>query len=331
MKTFLALIEKPGHVCYRYRVAAFESFLREAGWRLEAQPVARGLAFLRQLPAVGRADAVILQRRLLNWWQLPLLRRKAKRLLFDIDDAVFLRDSNSRRGPESWRRRRRFSATARVADAVLAGNAFLADEVRRAGGTAIDMPTCVDGSLYQPTPSARTGGVRLVWIGSRSTMPSLDALAGPLAEATRRCPGLTLAVICDAAPTYAGVHIEFVPWSEATEARALAEGDAGLSILPEHLWSRGKCGLKVVQYMAAGLPTIANPYGVHEAMVISGETGVLARSPAEWTDAIVRLAEDVAYRHRLGAAARAKFDAEYSVAAWGKRFVAALGATAGDR
>lgn len=324
MKTLLALVEKPGHVCYRYRVAAFEPFLRDAGWRLEAEPLAKGIAFLRQLASVDRADTVILQRRLLNWWQLMLLSRRAKRLLFDIDDAVFFRDSNSSRGPESWRRQRRFDATARAANAVLSGNAFLADAVRRAGGTAIDMPTCVDGALYHPTPSSRTGGIRLVWIGSRSTMPSLDALAAPLAEASRRCPGLTLAVICDAAPSFPGVDIEYVPWSEATEAKALADGDAGISILPEHLWSRGKCGLKVVQYMAAGLPTIANPYGVHDAMIIPGETGLLAKSPAEWSDGIVRLAHDVEFRRRLAAAARKKFDAEYSVCAWGARFVAAL-------
>jgi glycosyltransferase involved in cell wall biosynthesis len=324
VKTLLALIEKPGHVCYRYRVAAFEPFLQQAGWRLEAEPVGRGLAFLRQLQSISRADAVILQRRLLNWWQLLLLRRNAKRLLFDIDDAVFFRDSNSPRGPESWRRRRRFDATVRASHAVLCGNPFLADAVRRAGGTAIDMPTCVDGSLYAPAPSARVGAARVVWIGSRSTMPSLDALAGPLAEATRRCPGLTLAVICDAAPSYPGVNIEFVPWSEATEAKALADGDFGISILPEHLWSQGKCGLKVVQYMAAGLPAIANPYGVHEAMIVPGATGMLAKSPAEWIDAVVKLANGVEFRHRLGAAARAKFDAEYSVAAWGTRFVQAI-------
>src|SRR5882724_4595811 len=96
LKTLLALIDKPGHVCYRYRVLAFGPWLRDAGWNIEAQPLAHGIApFLRQLNNVARADAVLLQRRLLSWWQIRLLRHAAKTLIFDIDDAVFYRDSNS--------------------------------------------------------------------------------------------------------------------------------------------------------------------------------------------------------------------------------------------
>src|SRR5436190_8002090 len=94
LKTILALIETPNHVCYRYRIQAFAPWLNKAGWRLESQPIAHGFVpFLRQLKDVARADAVILQRRLLSWWQVRLLRRRAQALIFDIDDAVFYRDS----------------------------------------------------------------------------------------------------------------------------------------------------------------------------------------------------------------------------------------------
>ena len=322
MKTLLALIEKPGHVCWRYRVAAFEPYLRDAGWRLESVALDRGFGFLRQMKTVARADAVLLQRRLLSWWQIRLLRQNAKRLFFDIDDAVFLRDNNSPRGAESHRRSRRFRATVERADGVFAGNEFLAAEARC--WTTADrvhfVPTCVDPAKYRPTPSTRTGGeVRLVWIGSRSTMTSLDAIAPALAEASRQLPGLALRVVCDVFPNLPGVEVVPVVWSEAAEAAELASGDIGVSWLPEHPWSRGKCGLKVVQYMAAGLPVIANPYGVNPTMIESGVHGVLASSPAEWTAAIVRLARDAELRQRMGAASRARLEAEYGVPAWGPR------------
>lgn len=328
MKTLLALVEKPGHVCYRYRVQVFEPWLRDAGWALEAQPVAHGIVpFLRQLKDVRRADAVVVQRRLLNWWQCRLLRSRAKTLIFDFDDAIFFRDSNSSRDHESYRRRQRFARIVRTFDAALAGNAFLADQARRFADadSVFDMPTCVDPKLYLPRPSTRHGGdIRLVWIGSRSTMTSLDELQPGLAEASRRLPGLKLRVICDDFPTLEGVAIEPVTWSEATEAAELASADVGISHLPEHPWSRGKCGLKVLQYMAAGLPVIANPYGVHETMIDSETTGLLARSPAEWADAIVRLANDPILRQRLGAAGRRKLETDYSVDAWGPRFASIL-------
>ena len=326
-KTLLALIEKPGHVCFRYRVAAFEPALAEAGWRLEAEAVEHGcLASVHQLRSAARADAVLLQRRLLSWWRIRLLRRFAKYLIFDIDDAVFHRDSNNPRGPESSSRLRRFAATVKRADAILAGNAFLADQSRRFASPerVHEFPTCVDASLYEPRTSERSGGeTRLVWIGSRSTMTSLDGIREGLAEATRRLPGLKLRVVCDAFPKLAGVEVVPVSWTESTEAEELAGADIGVSWLPEHPWSLGKCGLKVLQYMAAGLPVVANPFGVHPSMV-SAETGILARSPFEWADAIMKLASDPQLRRRLGSDARRRLEVDYSVRAWGRKFASCL-------
>jgi glycosyltransferase involved in cell wall biosynthesis len=329
VKTLLALVESPGHVCWRYRVAAFGPALEAAGWRVETAALERGVfPFLRQLTEVTRADAVLLQRRLLSWWQLRLLRRHAQSLFFDIDDAVFYRDSNSARGHKSGRRLRRFRATVRQCDGVLAGNHFLAEEARRWAFTdrVHYFPTCVDPGLYRPRPSERRGGdVRLVWIGSRSTMPSLDAIQPGLAEATRRLPGLTLRVVCDVFPTLAGVNVVPVSWSEATEANELANADIGISYLPEHPWSRGKCGLKVLQYMAAGLPVIANSYGVHPEM-IEGGAGVLAGTSSKWADAIVRLAENAEIRRRMAVASRARVEAAYAVERWGQRLAQLLDA-----
>ena len=328
MKTLLALIEKPGHVCWRYRVAAFEPYLRDAGWRLESVPLDRGFGVFRQMKTVAAADAVLLQRRLLSWWQIRLLRQNAKRLFFDIDDAVFLRDSTQRAAepraagvPAASGRRSSRS------DGVFAGNEFLAAEARRwtAAERVHFVPTCVDPAKYRPTPSTRTGGdVRLVWIGSKSTMTSLDAIAPALAEATRRLPRLKLRVVCDVFPSLPGVDVVPVVWSEAAEAAELASGDIGVSWLPEHPWSRGKCGLKVLQYMAAGLPVIANLYGVSPTMIESGIHGILAASPMEWADAIVRLARDAELRRRMGAASRARLEAEYGVSVWGPRMARLL-------
>src|SRR5262249_15154411 len=121
-----ALVERVDHVCCRYRVAAFRPFWERAGWELEIRPLPEhwwgwfGLG-----KELCRADAVLLQRKLLAPWQLHLLRRSSRFLVFDLDDAVFLRDSYARKGMHSKRRERRYLATVRDADAVVAGNAFL--------------------------------------------------------------------------------------------------------------------------------------------------------------------------------------------------------------
>ena len=104
-------------------------------------------------------------------------------------------------------------------------------------------------------------------------------------------------------------------WSEEGEARDLAGADVGISWVPDDPWSRGKCGLKVLQYLAAGLPVVANPVGVHTEMVRPGETGFLATTASEWRDAVARLCGDAALRRRMGEAGRALVESRYSVAA----------------
>jgi glycosyltransferase involved in cell wall biosynthesis len=114
--------------------------------------------------------------------------------------------------------------------------------------------------------------------------------------------------------------VTFCPWSEATEARELAQGDIGVSWLPPDLWSQGKCGLKVLQYMAAGLPVVANPVGVQAELVRHGETGFLVRSADEWHAAIRQLAGAPRLRQRLGENGRSLVAREYQAtqgaAAW---------------
>jgi glycosyltransferase involved in cell wall biosynthesis len=176
----------------------------------------------------------------------------------------------------------------------------------------------------------------LVWIGQRSTLASLSRAAGHLAAAAERLPGLELRVICDCTPRLLGVGVVSRPWSSATEAAELAAGHVGINWLPDDAWSRGKCGLKVLQYMAAGLPVVTNPVGMNRRMVVHGRTGFLASSPQQWADAIVRLAADSQLRRQMGAAGQRMVQQRYSVARWSAKFAdvvyqVATGATVVDR
>src|SRR5947209_14025320 len=115
----LALVEGPDHVCCRYRVRAFEPALAEAGWSLTVRGLARGtLGRWSQFALAAEYDAVVVQRKLLPGWQWLELRRRARHLVFDFDDAVLYRDSYDPRGPHCRRRARRFSRAVRLADTV---------------------------------------------------------------------------------------------------------------------------------------------------------------------------------------------------------------------
>jgi hypothetical protein len=167
----LALVESPDHVCCRYRIRAFEPALLDAGWSLTCEGLERGSIFRPfQLRRAAQFDAVILQRKLLPGWQLRALRRAARHLVFDFDDAVLYNDSYDARGPQSRWRSRRFAQTVCMADTIVAGNDFLADCALRNGARVERVhviPTCVDPRRYPVARHESThNGVDLVWIGS---------------------------------------------------------------------------------------------------------------------------------------------------------------------
>lgn len=324
----LALIEAPGHVCYRYRLQAFAEALGQQGWTLEAVPLPRsGWDFLAQLPRIAAADAVVLQRKLLPRWRLSLLRKAARLLLYDVDDAVFFRDSNASKQATSASRWRRFRTTVHLADRAMVGNGFLLERAVRCAtpGRVRYLPTCIDLDLYPTANHQRSGSqVRLAWIGSRSTMSSLKLAQPGLAAAAHQLPGLELCVVCDQFPELEGVRVVPRVWSSATEGSELANADIGISWLPDHPWSLGKCGLKVLQYMAAGLPVVANPVGMNRELVRHGQTGLLASTPEEWAQAIGRLANSPELRLQMGRAARELIHRHYSVTNWASEFVTML-------
>jgi glycosyltransferase involved in cell wall biosynthesis len=153
----------------------------------------------------------------------------------------------------------------------------------------------------------------------------LVALRPVLEEAGGRQPGLILKIISDRFFSLQHMLVQSCPWSEATEAEELARADIGISWLPDDDWSRGKCGLKILQYMAAGLPVIANPVGVQADMVRHGESGFLASTPAEWVKAIARLARDPELRKQMGARGREQAGKYFGVGVGAKKWISLLG------
>jgi glycosyltransferase involved in cell wall biosynthesis len=313
----VALVNSPEYVCCRYRISPFCSGLEHVGHSVELvslprRPWSRCRLFLQL-----RGANVLVQRFLLPLWQLALLRRRVRRLMFDIDDAVFLRDSYSPKGLHHPGRLRRFIGMVRACDAVIVGNSFLQEQVRRWTRHPFVpiIPTCVDPSHY-PLAQHRAGTtqVQLVWVGSSSTLQGLQRARALLEQVGKQVPGVRLKVIADRSVDLGALPVDFCLWQKESEAAEIAAGDIGITWIPDDLWSRGKCGLKALQYMAAGLPVVANPVGVHDVMVRDGVTGFLAETPDQWVEAIACLAGNSELRQAMGRAGRRFVETEFSVA-----------------
>ena len=323
----LALVEADEHVCCRYRIAAFRPHIEAAGHQLVVCALPKGfLTRWRELSKAGAADVVILQRKLLSRVEVAWLRRKARRLVFDFDDAIWLRDSHSGKGFHDAKRIGRFRAIVRAADLLVAGNSILAAHARRVGDPSrvVEIPTCIDIAKYIPIEKPDIGTVRLVWIGSSSTLKGLESQREMFESIGKSIPGLRFKVICDRFPQFERLPVDAVAWNAATEACELASADIGIAWVPDDSWSRGKCALKVLQYHAAGLPVVANPVGVQSEIVRPAVNGFLASTKEDWVAAIRGLAADAQCRHRLGMAGREQVCKDYSIDVGGAMWVEVL-------
>ncbi len=259
---------------------------------------------------LARFDVVVIERELFNDESFDVelaFRNVAPRLVLDLDDGVFLK------WPEKLGR------LARVADHVIAGSSLIADTVGESSRSVSVVPTCVDVRRYPVKSHGRSGLPVIGWTGTSSNLAAFSQLAEALSELQRRMP-FELVIMADAAaktlfPPIPGVHPRFIPWSIASETAALLQFDVGIMPLPDDDWSRFKCGFKLIQYMAAGLPTVASPVGVNPQITVPGVTGELASTTTDWVDALQRLLLDADQRNRMGIAGRTRVENQYSLEA----------------
>jgi glycosyltransferase involved in cell wall biosynthesis len=318
VRRVLVITTNLNQASFRLRIDALRPLLARRGFDLDVQVRPQNLiARWKLLQSARDYHAVLLQRKLIDPIDARLLRRRARKIFFDLDDAVMFH--NHEVGLLSrWRTDRRFDATVDIVDQVVAGNDYLAAMFHQRGRTVTVLPTCIDPARYRIKEHANATPVGLVWIGSASTLPYLAERMDALAEANQRVK-IKLTVIADRmldpedADIAEGMPMHFVPWSLEGEADALLRGDIGIAPTPDDRWTRGKCGFKILQYMAAGLPAIASPVGANAEIVRHDESGLLASTHPQWVDAIVRLSSDVNLRRRIGQAGRERVERDYSL------------------
>jgi glycosyltransferase involved in cell wall biosynthesis len=305
----------------RYRALQFFPHLRRNGFEPSHVTASGGIgAILETLRQARLADIVVVLRKTLPYPLLWLLRRASRRLVFDFDDAIFCNTD----GTPSRTRMARFAAMAHTCDHMFAGNQFLANATAAFTKAVTVIPTCVDVERYNIKSTKPADSLDLVWIGSNSTRKYLVDAMPWLLQATEAVPGLRLKIIADFDLPDCGVATVPVAWLAETEARELASAHIGIAPMRDDDWSRGKCALKVLQYMAAGLPVISSNSGANRDVTIEGETGFLVSSPDEWDLRLAHLANDATLRQKMGDAGRRRVNTEYSLEAVFKRLHSAL-------
>lgn len=285
-------------------------------------------AYLRQLRcllAARKFDVLWVEKEALPWlpaWLERLALPSRPRLVVDYDDAVFHRYDQHGSALVRGMLAGKIDAVMRRADLVTAGNDYLAERARSAGCQRVEwLPTVIDLQRYPlQTRVGNTEGVTIGWIGSPSTADYLQVLV-PVAEALAAHHRVRFVAIGARPDQVQGTPFESWTWSESEEVCLLRQLDIGVMPLPDEPWERGKCGYKLIQYMACGLPVVASPVGVNTRIVQPGVNGWLASTAAEWSDALFRLIVDAGLRQRMGIEGRREVEDTYCLQVQDKRLV----------
>ena len=325
----LVLTNNTNRPSFRQRIAIYLDSLRCRGIESEVASFPGSIpARLRLLKHAADFDAVFLHKKRLNLIEAPLLLRYAKKIIYDFDDAVMYKAAppNHRSLSDSVR----FRLTVKLAALVIAGNPYLAEHARKFSENVEVLPTGLDIGEYRVAARPEGDGkVRLVWIGSRSTLRYLAEIIPALEEVGSHFDHVVLRMICDDFLNARKIPVEKKTWSEQTQAADLAASDIGLAPLPDNRFTKGKCGFKILQYASAGLPVVASPVGVNAEYVCDNVTGLLASNMPEWVDRIVRLVENAEARAQMGAEAL-KSVQPFDVSVIGERLATLIGRCEGN-
>ena len=239
-------------------------------------------------------------------------------VIFDFDDSIWIEDTSPGNKRWAWLKRpQKFFENVRFANKVIAGNEYLASKALPHNPDTTVIPTTVDTDIHIPMHSLRGGGaVTIGWSGSISTGKHFELILPVLMRLKEEFGERLHFKIMGTHTTYPELRgLETVPWTEQTEVPVLNSFDIGVMPLPDDEWSRGKCGLKALTYMACEVPVVATPLGVNTSIITHGENGMLAATAEQWYNCLLQLVNDGAMRNRMGRLGRKTVEEKYSVKA----------------
>ncbi|HPP30377.1 MAG TPA: glycosyltransferase [bacterium] len=311
-KNVLFIIRDYENASSRVRVLNLLPELKQRNIEFEVIQYKNLIDKIRIFMNLKRFDIIFLQRKLPSILESFFLKIFSKKLIFDFDDAIYIkpysRDINNRS-----KRYIRFRRIVKMVDCVIAGNRFLAEEARKFNKNVVVIPSAVETrNIPLKDWRVKNDYVVIGWIGSIGNLPCLKIIEPVLEKLSKEYP-VELAIICSETLNMTGVKVRFIPWTLETQEEEIAKFDIGVMPLPKTKWTKGKCGYKALQYMAAGVPPVVSYVGINSEIVEHGKEGFVAKDLDEFYKYLKILIENRELRKEMGLKARQKVEKYYSI------------------
>jgi glycosyltransferase involved in cell wall biosynthesis len=249
---------------------------------------------------------------IIEWYLAKILK---KNIIYDFDDAIWIPNTSTQNMiANAFKAFWKVAYICKWSKSILAGNNYLCEFARNnSQANIVRMPTVVDTvNRYNVLKQHHNDKIVIGWTGSHSTLKYLDLII-PVLQKLQQEVDFTFLVIADKKPELSLNNVEFLPWNAATEIQDLLHIDIGVMPLVQDLWSEGKCGFKLIQYLALGIPAVADPVGVNKEIVENGINGYLCITQVEWFESLKKLIIDRDLRRRCGQNGRDKIIKSYSI------------------
>jgi len=249
-----------------------------------------------------------------------LFRIFSRRLVYDFDDAIFLKKPAKTR------------AIIRLSDHIIAGNGFLKSYAASLNNAVTILPTCIDTGRYRPIEK-KCAGEKIVigWMGTATTSEYLGELRNVFKFILDKYGNVEIRIVGGMSEGFLGPGLVYKNWFLDSEILDLQEFDIGIMPMPDSDWTKGKCAFKIIQYMAVGIPSVAAPVGMNLEVIRHGVNGFFASGEKEWIDRLSRLIEDAALRGEIGKNGRRTIEERYALKIAEPRFVGILEQTLSKR
>src|SRR5687767_3948369 len=264
--------------------------------------------------SVASYDAVLLQKSLLPIGKLRRLRRLSRRLVYDIDDAIWHPQGKSHFFLTNLRQNLRLKTIVSSADLCLTANGIIARHLQKWTRRVAVLPMALDEHTWTPGEAGAVNNrLRVGWSGSPVNLRYIETIEPALVEVQARFPEAEFAIFSGQPPKFQRLKFVHVPFMPGCEPESIRTFDIGLLPLPNDPFAAGKSPIKGLQYMASGAAVVFSPVGAAAEMFVEGETGLFARDTQGWVRALSRLAEDAALRRKLSENGRAAFLKHFSL------------------
>lgn len=255
-----------------------------------------------------------------EWILAKILQKK---IIYDFDDAIWLENtSEENRFISRFKSPQKVFKICRWSYKVSCCNEYLASNIREYNSRVFIIPTTIDTTIWNPIKKTNSNhSITLGWTGTHSTLPYLNSIRPILEKIFKKYPKSRVRIICNKRPDWDLPNMEFLYWKKSTEIQDLAGIDIGLMPLPSSPWAKGKCGFKILQYFALGIPALASPVGLNTNLIRHGDSGYLCSGEKEWIMNMDLLINSRALRDKLGNNGRKILLKNYSLEANATNFL----------